>query len=485
MAGLVFVNLLKTKPRKIMKTIHTFHFLAITLLLAVQSSFAQIPPTAISDSFQSILDNSLPSGFSNPGAIIEVHVPGQWTWNSATGFAISGTTTGQDQTIAYPTDKFRIGSITKMMMATCILKLQEDGILSVEDPISLYLRASLVNDTIASSDVVKIRHLLNHTSGIANSGDNTTCQMDVLSNPIGSHTLEEAIFCGTSQGELFPPEFAWSYSNTNYSILAMIIENVTGMSWKDYLTQTIITPLGLTNTEIPTTNQISGAHMGCYWNIGSWIDLTIINPTTYTGWADVVSTTSDLITFMQALRSGTIINTNSLALMNTEYPGTLDYGLGYDLYNYSGVSYNGHYGEVANTSALFFANTASTRAPNGYYISYNFNVQGVDDINEIAMPIFTYLNSNETNGLESLAEIKNTTQVFPNPATSQFTIKTGSKGNETQTVFLIDELGKIVLEQSINNFSTLTIDCSLFKRGVYTLSIQSNSTKEYHKIILK
>lgn len=466
-----------------MKTRSKLYALFVSLSI-FQSSFAQVPPTAVSDSFQSILDNALPSGFSHPGAIIEVHVPGQWTWNSATGFAISGSTAGQAQATANATDKFRVGSITKMMMATCILKLQEDGLLSIEDPISMHLRASLVNDTIASSGIVKIRHLLNHTSGIANSGDNTSCQMDVLSNPTGAHSLEDAIYCGASQGELFSPEFAWSYSNTNYSILAMIVENVSGMSWKDYLTQTIITPLGLTNTEVPTTNQINGPHMGCYWNIGSWIDLTIINPTTYTGWADVVSTTSDLITFMQALRSGTIINSSSLTLMETEYPGTLDYGLGYDLYTYSGVSYNGHYGEVANTSGLFFANTTSTRAPNGYYISYNFNVQGADDINQLAMPIFTYLNSNETIGLESLEEMKNNTKVFPNPANSQFTIESAINANEKQTIVLIDELGKIVLEKSYNGLSSLSIDCEEFKRGVYMLSIQSDSKIEYHKIIL-
>lgn len=466
-----------------MKTISKLYTLFVSLSI-LQLSFAQVPPTAVSDSFQSILDNALPTGFSNPGAIIEVHVPGQWTWNSATGFAISGSTSGQTQATANATDKFRVGSITKMMMATCILKLQEDGLLSIEDPISMHLRTSLVNDTIASSAVVKIKHLLNHTSGIANSGDNTSCQMDVLADPTGSHTLEDAIYCGASQGELFPPEFAWSYSNTNYSILAMIVENVSGMSWKDYLTQTIITPLGLTNTEVPTTNQISGPHMGCYWNIGSWIDLTIINPTTYTGWADVVSTTSDLITFMQALRSGTIINSSSLTLMETEYPGTLDYGLGYDLYTYSGVSYNGHYGEVANTSGLFFANTTSTRAPNGYYISYNFNVQGADDINQLAMPIFTYLNSNETIGLPSLEQKKNTTKVFPNPANSQFTIQVAGNPNEQQTILLIDELGKTVIEKSYNGVSNLSIDCTQFKRGMYTLSIQSDSKIEYQKIIL-
>ena len=69
------------------------------------------------------------------------------------------------------------------------------------------------------------------------------------------------------------------------------IREVTGQTAADYITQNIITPLGLLNTEFPTTNQLSSPHMGCYWNIGSWIDLTIINPSVYAGWADVVSTT--------------------------------------------------------------------------------------------------------------------------------------------------------------------------------------------------
>ena len=466
-----------------MKTISKFCALFLSLLV-VESSFAQAPPSIVADSFQSILEHSLPTTFSHPGAIIQVYVPGKWSWSSAAGYAISGTTVGQTQTIANATDKFRVGSITKMMLATCILKLQEQGELSIEDPISMHLRASLVNDTIASSETVKIKHLLNHTSGIANSGDNNDCQMDVLGNPTGAHTLEEAIFCGASQGEIFPPEFAWAYSNTNYSILAMIIEKVSGLSWKDFLTQTIITPLQLSNTEIPVTNQINGSHMGCYWNIGSWIDLTIINPTTYAGWADVVSTTSDLITFMTALRSGEIINTNSLLLMETEFPGTYDYGLGYDLYTYSGVSYNGHFGEVANLSGLFFANTTSERAPNGYYISYNYNVQGADDINKLGKPIFAFLNSNETLDVISLHTSKSLSKIFPNPACSEFTIQTSLNSNEELKVVLIDALGKIVTQNSYSGLSNFPVDCSQIKRGIYTVSIQSESKIEYHQVIL-
>lgn len=448
------------------------------------SAFAQIPPTVISDTFQSILNSAVPSStFAQSGIVIEVHVPGMWTWNSASGYAIAGITAGQSQTMATSTDKFRVGSITKMMVATCILKLQEDQQLSIEDPISMYLRSTLVTDTIASSGVVKIKDLLNHTSGIANSGANTSCQTNVLSNPLGAHTLEESIYCGASQGELYAPETGWTYSNTNYSILAMIIENVTGLSYQDYLTQTIITPLGLTNTEIPTTNQINGAHMGCYWNIGSWLDLTIINPTTYTGWADVVSTTSDLITFMQALRSGSIINAGSFTQMGTVYTGANQYGLGYDLYTYSGIAYNGHYGEVANTSALFFANTTSTLAPNGYYISYNFNVQGADDINDLALPIFNYLR-NSTNSLNELeASTAKSYAVYPNPTSSTLNVQSFNS-TENKKFQLIDELGQPVLSGTTNGLTNFSIDCSNFKRGIYTLSIQGASIIEYHKVIL-
>ncbi len=461
-------------------------FFICTLSMMNGTVLSQTPPAEVADTLQSILDHSLPTGFSFPGAVIEVHVPGQWTWNSATGYAISGTTSGQPQTMAVSTDKFRVGSITKMMMATCILHLQEQGLLNIEDPISLYLRPSIIADTIISSSPVKIRDLLNHTSGIANSGANTTCQMNVLSNPTGAHTLEESIYCGASQGELFPPETSWTYSNTNYSILAMIIENITGMSSRDYLTQTIITPLGLTNTEIPVANEITDPHMGCYWNIGgSWVDLTIINPTTYTGWADVVSTTADLITFMQALRSGLIINNASFTLMNTQFAGANAYGLGYDFYTYSGVEYRGHYGEVANTSALFYANTSSIRAPGGYYISYNFNEQGADDINKLALPIFHYLNGGTTSSLQELTVSKYTVEVFPNPAKNVINVVCSElNAVDLQVIRLVDELGKTVFTKQNTGLTNHSIDCSAFERGVYTLLVQGAKGIEYHKVIL-
>ena len=441
---------------------------------------AQNPPQAIADSLQYILDNSLPSTYAQSGAVMSVHVPGKWTWNGSAGNGISGNTVGQVITTATPTTKFRVGSITKTMVATCIMLLEEQGLIGLQDPIINHLRPTMVNDTIQSSDTVRVLHLLNHTSGIANAADNMTCQQDVLANPLNSHSLEEAVYCGASQGEVFPPGFVWGYSNTNYTLLAMIIENLTGMSYEAYLTQEIITPLGLTNTEVPTTNQINGDHMGCYWNIGQWIDLTIINPTTYTGWADVVSNTEDLLTFYKALRDGNIVTQASLTKMMTIDPASYDYGLGLDFYQVGGDWYFGHYGEVANSSAMMYADVQTIVAPNGYYISYNFNVQGVDMGNVIDVPVYDLLHNDalSTNELEVVKEYS----IYPNPSKDVFFLS----GDLSQQVIckVYDLSGKLVQTEVLGQGQN-KLNCDNLAKGVYTLAIVSENKIETHKLILE
>lgn len=460
-----------------------FSLLVFSYLFAFSCSNAQTAPVLISDSLQSIFDASLPSKFTNSGGVIGIVVPGKWSWYSSSGKAIAGITAGHPMTLATPSTQFRVGSITKSMVATCILKLEQSGVLSIEDPINLYLRPTLITDTIASSDIVRIRHLLNHTSGIANSGDNSSCQTDVLTNPLNSRSLEYAINCGASLGEIFPPGFAWAYSNTNYSILAMIIENVTGQTYRDYLTQNIITPLGLTQTEIPTTDQIVNPHMGCYWNIGSWVDLTIINPTTYTGWADVVSTTSDLLIYYNSLLSGGLINAAELAKMKTIDPAAFGYGLGMDFYTIAGIDYYGHYGEVANTSGMMFANTSSIIAPNGYYISYNYNTQGVDMQNLLDVPVFQLLNSNYS----GVDEAKNYTllHIFPVPAKEYCTIEISNCAEDMMLV-VTDMLGReLFISEISSGTKNIHLNLKEYDKGVYLVNLIGKNSSTTRKLIVE
>ena len=457
--------------------------LIIFVIVGIHTAFGQSAPAMIADSLQAILDKSLPASFSKPGAVMGIVVPGQWSWFGSSGNAIAGITSGQPATLATPTTQFRVGSITKNMVAACILKLEQEGKLSIDDAIDKYLRPTLVNDTIAASDTVRIRHLLNHTSGISNSADNTSCQMDVLTNPLNSHSLEEAIYCGTSQGEIFPPGFAWAYSNTNYSILAMIIKNITGISCADYIRQNIITPLGLTHTEIPVTNQISSAHMGCYWNIGNWIDLTIINPSTYTGWADVVSSTQDLTTYYQALLNGTIINATELARMKTIDPASFDYGMGLDFYKFSGSDYYGHYGEVANTSGMFFGNIQTVLAPNGYYIAYNFNTQGVDMQTMIDQPVMNLLKSTQLSVSEPYASIE--ASLFPNPSEGLSFLKLVNPHQGLELSITGIE-GKVYYEESISSgVQNVSLDTKNLNSGIYFVNLRGTASSCTLKLMVR
>ena len=459
----------------------------LNLYLIIQLGFislslkSQGPPTQIANALQDIIDNALPAQLSNSGIVFSLHVPGQWTWQGASGYSICGMTPGQPASTALPESKFRVGSITKTMVATCILKLEENGLLNTEDPIDNYLRATLVNDTINSSSTLKIRHLLNHTSGIANSADNPTCQSDVLSNPLGTHSIEEAIYCGTSQGEVFPPEFAWGYSNTNYSILAMIIEEVSGLSYENFLAQNIIDPLNLTNTEIPTTPQINGSHMGCYWNIGSWIDLTIIHSSTYTGWADVVSNADDLNVFYKNLLDGNLISQASLTKMKTIYPGSFDYGFGLDFYLLDGHDYYGHSGEVANTSSMFFADVNTTLTPNGYYLTYNFNMQGAEMASVVDIPVYNLLNNVVSQTIENSIE-KQEFMLYPNPVSknNSLTIKCDQKGKCS----FLDLQGKTVIEKNIEA-GTNHLNINQLNSGIYIIQYKRKEKLISKKLIVK
>jgi len=303
----------------------------------------------------------------------------------------------------------------------------------------------------------------------------------VLSNPEMPHSLEYAIYCGASQGEIFEPGYIWAYSNTNYSLLAMLVERVSGQSYESYLTENIITPLGLSQTEIPTSNQIGSPHMGCYWNIGSWIDLTIINSSNYKGWADVVSTTEDLNHFYEALLSGEIINATELARMKTVDEAAFDYGMGLDFYTYTGVDYFGHYGEVANTSGMFFVDMHSALAPNGYYISYNFNTQGVDMQTLVDQPVIQLMKSSLGLG-ETAVEMK--IDLYPNPANTSCTVRLNSL-SEKSTLSLFDLQGREVLNQSIEaDQKELVLDLSGFKNSVYTLKISGETSSSTQKLII-
>jgi CubicO group peptidase (beta-lactamase class C family) len=139
-----------------------------------------------------------------------------------------------------PQTIFRIGSITKQFTAAAILKLQEEGKLSVEDKLSKYIPG------FPRGDEVTLRQLLTHTSGLGDYLHDSNIQSRVT-----NATTTEVII---KEIEKHPYDLApgtkWHYSNSGYVLLGYIVEKVSGQSYGDFLRENFFQPLGMTNAGV-------------------------------------------------------------------------------------------------------------------------------------------------------------------------------------------------------------------------------------------
>ncbi|HIF14260.1 MAG TPA: class A beta-lactamase-related serine hydrolase, partial [Bacteroidetes bacterium] len=421
----------KPKTTTMKKAINILTFVCIFCF----STIAQTISADLETDLQKIVNNALPSKLNNPGVVLGIHVPGLWSWYGSAGYSITGLTNGYPAKTALSSDKFRVGSISKMFVSTAILQLEEAGMLSTNDDIALYLRPTLINDTIKNTGVIYIKNLLEHTSGVPDLANNDSCSIAAKADLTRNFTHEEAIFCGCVQGEEFPPGFTWGYSNTNYSLLSMIIEEVTGKPMRDYIKDNIIDVLGLNNTFYPPNDEISVSHMGCYWDLAPVTDFTIVDVSLYKGWADIVSNTEDLYTFFHALRTGTLINQNTYNKMFSISPISFDYGLGVEYFDINGDIIYGHSGDVGNTSGLFFVDISTPAFPDGYYMVYNYNYEGVDMINLLEVPLHNLMKGYVPSLTHIEERLEKKLMFYPNPSDGSFNIGLEKDGEYQLKIF--------------------------------------------------
>ena len=137
-------------------------------------------------------------------------------------------------------DHYRIGSITKTMTATVILQLAQEGKLVLDDPISKY------RPDVPNGDNISIAQLLDMRSGLAGYTENPMFQQAVDDDPERIWTPDELLALAFSVPPLFPPGTAWQYSNTNYVLLGLVMEDVTGQSVAELFQERLFDPLGWT-----------------------------------------------------------------------------------------------------------------------------------------------------------------------------------------------------------------------------------------------
>ena len=191
--------------------------------------------------------------------------------------------------------RFRVASVTKTFTATIVLQLVDEGKLGLSNTLESHLPG-----VVPRGDEITIRHLLQHRSGLVNY--TAYAWEENASKSPSTRPIDVLRFAG-SKPLAFKPGSRWSYSNTNYIALGLVIEQITGRSYADELERRIFRPLSLDDTELPRTRRLPDLDDGG------------LNPKTAWAAGGIVSNAGDLSRFYSALLSGRVLSSASLARM--------------------------------------------------------------------------------------------------------------------------------------------------------------------------
>jgi D-alanyl-D-alanine carboxypeptidase len=240
-------------------------------------------------------------------------------------------------------DRFRIGSVTKSFVATVVLQLVGEGKLSLDDNIERWLPGLVPN-----GGKITVRQLLSHRSGLFDYLADEKVLKPYLTGNFGYvWTPRKLVAVSTAHPPLFEPGAKFSYSNTNYIVLGLIVEAASGNSVRNELRRRIFKPLGLRSTFLARSQRIPGAHAHGYLVNGNdpLQDVTLVSPS-YTWTAGgIVSTASDVAGFYRALLRGRLLKPALLREMETTSDG---YGLGLFKTHLPCGDFFGHTGTLAS-----------------------------------------------------------------------------------------------------------------------------------------
>jgi D-alanyl-D-alanine carboxypeptidase len=181
---------------------------------------------------------------------------GEVLWSGAAGRYRDGATplNGADPLV--------IGSVTKTFVSAAVLQLVEEGRLSLGDTV----RKHLPQETAVTPDIT-IRQLLDHTSGLADVFNDTT-KIGIETHP--EHAWSASEIMATLHAPWYAPGQGWAYANTNYYLLGLVIERVTGATLADELERRFFRPLGLDSTSMLTGDPTNGDSLEPAWATIFW-----------------------------------------------------------------------------------------------------------------------------------------------------------------------------------------------------------------------
>jgi D-alanyl-D-alanine carboxypeptidase len=289
-----------------------------------------------------------------PGVIV-VRQDGDRTFRVARGYSDV-----RRKTPMRAADRFRVGSVTKTFVATIVLQLVGEGKLSLDATV-----AERLPGLVPQGGAITIRELLNHTSGLFDYiDDKRVLEPYQHGNRRYRWEPRRLVSIALSHAPLFQPGASWSYSNTNYILLGLIIEAATGRSIGAELRHRIFEPLELRHTTFDTQPVISGTRARGYGIVDDppVQDLSVFSPSFLWAAGAIVSTADDLATFYRALLQGRLLGPDTLHAMETVVPlGSEGYGLGLSRVRFACSIVWGHAGDSPGYRTSIYASKDGRR----------------------------------------------------------------------------------------------------------------------------
>jgi len=274
------------------------------------------------------------AGSGIPGIMLTLHDSSGY-WSGAAGY--SDLASGIP---LHPCNITRVGSIVKTFTAVTILLLQEEGKLHIDDPVSQYLTGN-ETEGLENADKSTLRQLMQHSSGIFNYIQSTKFQTASLNDLDKTWKPDELLEYAQNKEPYFSPGTDVLYSNTNYILLGMIIEKVTGKPYYQVFEEILFDPLGLVFTQCAATDPVPDDIIRGY--VDFYSNRNLINATFYSGWdyftADggLISNTFDLNIFMTALFSGQLLSASSMEEFLSWQTPKKEYGNGFETHYGLGI----------------------------------------------------------------------------------------------------------------------------------------------------
>jgi len=247
-----------------------------------------------------------------------------------------------------PNTRFEIASVSKQFTAAAVLQLAERHQLNLDDALGKYVPEYNIGAAVT------LRQLLYQTSGIPNFTEGSDF-MQVASTQKPS--LQAILGRISGKPLAFPPGSDWAYSNTNYVLLAYVVERVSGETYNRYIRQHIFGPAGMTNSGFASGEpRFTNVATGYYPNAGVITPSPHVDERWALGAGTIVSTLGDVIKWDHSLLQGRVVSLRSVGLMrdagSTSSGKSTGYGMGWYTDKEKGHERIWHNGATFGSSAM-------------------------------------------------------------------------------------------------------------------------------------